>query len=166
MVNINWTIFWQVINFLVLLWLLKRYLYGPITEILDKRSQKIENDLTEAETKKREAEDLRDKYEAELKKARKEAQDIIEEAEKRGRRKAREIITEAKKEAERIKESKLYEVNQAKKEALKEVRKELASLSLLIAGKLIQEKLDQSKHEALINQYIQELDQQRLGDLK
>ncbi|MDI3547301.1 MAG: F-type H+-transporting ATPase subunit b [Halanaerobiales bacterium] len=166
MVNINWTIFWQVINFLVLLWLLKRYLYGPITEILDKRSQKIENDLTEAETKKREAEDLRDKYEAELKKARKEAQDIIEEAEKRGRRKAREIITEAKKEAERIKESKLYEVNQAKKEALKEVRNELASLSLLIAGKLIQEKLDQGKHEALINQYIQELDQQRLGDLK
>ncbi len=165
MVNINWTIIWEVINFLILLWLLKRYLYGPISQILKKRSQKIENDLGQAEEEKRQAAELKEKYEAELKKARKKAQSIIDKAEVRGNKRAKEIIAEAKEEADRIKENKLKEISRAKKEALNELRNETGTMSLLIAGKLLKENLDRSKHEALINQYIKELDRKKIGDL-
>lgn len=166
MVNINTTMVWEIINFLVLLWLLKRYLYGPITEMLQQRSQKIDSDLEQAEQKKQEAEELKQEYEKELKGARNKAQEMIEEAEARGKKKARQIIKEAGEEADQIKENKLKEIEQAKKDAVNELRSEVASISLLIAGKLIREKLDQQKHEDLINQYIQNLDREQLGEVQ
>ncbi len=166
MVEINSTLLWQVINFLVLLWLLKRYLYGPITEMLDKRSQKINNDLDEAEKRKSDAQELKEKYETELRNARQEAQEIIEQAEDRGKRRAKEIINQAQDEAEKIKENKLAEIEQAKKEALVELRNEVASISLLAAGKIIKEQIDKKKHEQLINQYIEDLNSKKLGEVK
>jgi len=166
LVEINSTLLWQVINFLVLLWLLKRYLYGPITEMLDKRSQKINNDLDEAEKRKSDAQELKEKYETELRNARQEAQEIIEQAEDRGKRRAKEIINQAQDEAEKIKENKLAEIEQAKKEALVELRNEVASISLLAAGKIIKEQIDKKKHEQLINQYIEDLNSKKLGEVK
>ena len=166
MVEINSTLVWQIINFLVLLWLLKRYLYGPITEMIDKRSQKINDDLDEAENRKKEAQELKEKYEMELKNARQQAQEIIEEAENRGKKQAREIIDRAREDAEKVKENKLAEVEQARKEAVAELRNEVASISMLLAGKIIKEQMDYKKHEQLINQYIDDLNRDKLGEVK
>jgi len=166
LVEINSTLVWQIINFLVLLWLLKRYLYGPITEMIDKRSQKINDDLDEAENRKKEAQELKEKYEMELKNARQQAQEIIEEAENRGKKQAREIINRARADAEKVKENKLAEVEQARKEAVAELRNEVASISMLLAGKIIKEQMDHKKHEQLINQYIEDLNRDKLGEVK
>lgn len=166
MVNINSTILWQVINFLVLLWLLKRYLYGPITEMLKSRAKRIEDDLDYAEKTKEEAEDLKRKYDNQLTGARDKAQQIVEDAEGRAKRKARDIIKEAEKKAENIKENKMKEIEQAKKEAVEQLRNEVASISLLAASKLIQEKMDQEKHKQLIKNYIAKLDKNKLGELQ
>ncbi len=166
MVEINSTFVWQVINFLVLLWLLKKYLYGPITEMLDKRSQKVKNDLDEAEKRKKEAEELKEKYKAELKNARNEAGKIIENAESKAKDRAREITEQARKDAEKIKEDKLAEIERAKKEAVTELRDEVAAISLLAAGKIIKEQINREKHEQLIKQYIESLDREKLGEIK
>lgn len=166
MVNINTTMLWQVINFLVLLWLLKRYLYGPITEMLKKRAARIEGDLNAAAEERKEAEKLNEEYEAQLKTARSKSQEIVEDAETRAKKKAREIIKEAEKKAENIKKNKMAEIEQAKKEALAQLRNEVASISLLAASKLIQEKMDQEKHRQLIKNYIAKLDKNKLGELQ
>lgn len=166
MVSINSTMVWEIINFLVLLWLLKKFLYGPITQILQERSQKIEGDIEQAEKKKEEAEKSKQEYEAELREARDKAQEIIEEAEVRGKKKAKKIIGEAEEEAEQIRENKMKEIEQAKKDARDELRTEVSSISLLVAGKFIQDKLDQEKHEKLIKQYISNLDREKLGEVK
>ena len=134
--------------------------------MLDKRSQKINNDLDEAEKRKSDAQELKEKYETELRNARQEAQEIIEQAEDRGKRRAKEIINQAQDEAEKIKENKLAEIEQAKKEALVELRNEVASISLLAAGKIIKEQIDKKKHEQLINQYIEDLNSKKLGEVK
>lgn len=165
MVTIDSRIIWEIINFLVLLWLLKKFLYRPITEILDKRSQKIKEDLESAKRSKEEAAQLKKEYEKELKQAREKAQQIIEEAEKRAREKADGIINEAKREAEGVKERNLQEIAQAKADARDELRKEVLSLSLMVASKFMREKLDQSSHEDLINQYINNLDSEKLGEM-
>ncbi|MFW6022007.1 MAG: F0F1 ATP synthase subunit B [Halanaerobiaceae bacterium] len=166
MVSINSTLFWQVFNFAVLLFLLTKYLYGPITNMLKNRAQKIENNLNNAESIKEEAEELKRKYESRLKSARDEAQQIVENAENRAKRKAREIIKEAEKKAENIKENKMKEIEQAKKDAVEQLRNEVASISLMAASKLMQEKMDQEKHKQFIQNYIAKLDKNKLGDLK
>ena len=166
MVNINSTMLWEVINFLVLLWLLKKYLYKPMTDMLDKRKNRIESDLEEAKQKKKEAEELKEKYENELKNAREKAQEIVEEAENRGKEKAEEIVEKAREDAERVKERNMEEIAQAKEEALDELRNEVASISLMTASKFLKEKLDEEKHKELVNNYIENLDEKKLGEAK
>jgi len=166
LVSINSTILWQAINFFILLWLLSKYLYKPITDMLKSRSQQIEGDLDHAENVRKEAEKLKKEYEDQLKGARDKAQQIVEDAETRAKRKARDIVKEAEKKAENIKDNKMKEIEQAKKEAVEQLRNEVASISLLAASKLIQEKMDQEKHKQLIQNYIAKLDKNKLGELQ
>lgn len=166
MVNINTTMLWEVINFFVLLWLLKRFLYEPMTNMLDERKNKIESDLEKAKEKKKEAKKLKQKYENELKNARQEAQEIVENAEERGKEKAEKIVEKAREDAQRIKERNEAEIAQAKEEALSELRTEVSSISIMVASRFLQEKLDEEEHKELINQYIEDLDAKKLGEAK
>lgn len=166
MIDINWTMVWEVINFLVLMWLLIRYFYKPVTEVLDKRSEKIAGDLKTAADNKEEARKLKEKYEAELGKAREKAQEIIEEAEQRSKERAVEIINNAKKEASRIQEKNLEEVQRAKEEARAQLKQEIAAMSLLVAGKYIQGQMQKEQQEKLIEKFINSLDRGKLGEVK
>jgi F-type H+-transporting ATPase subunit b len=164
LININWTILWEVINFLVLMWLLKYYLYGPVTEILNQRSNLIRNEIKEAEEKNIEAGRLREQYRKELKEIKIKARSILEEAEIKAGNRSREIIREARRETEIIKQKERQELEKAKKEALMNLKNEVVAISLLIAGKIIQENIDQKRHEELIKQYIEKLGQERIGE--
>jgi len=164
LININWTILWEVINFLVLMWLLKHYLYGPVTEILNQRSNLISNEIKEAEEKNIEAERLREQYRKELKEIKLKARSILEEAEIKAGEKSREIIREAKKETEIIRQKEIQEIEKAKREALMDLKNEVVAISLLIASKIIQENIDKKRHEELIKQYIEKLGQERSGE--
>lgn len=165
MININWTLVWNVINFLILMYLLKRFLYQPLLDVLDKRSAKIAGDLQAAETSREEALELKKKYEAEIAKARERAQEIIEEAEERGKERAREIIKAAKEEAGRIRERNLEEIELAREEASRQLKEEIATISLLVAGKYLQEQLQKEQQIKIIEKYINSLDRGKLGEL-
>ncbi len=166
MVDLNITMLWEVVNFLVLMYLLKRFLYKPVTEMLDSRRQKIKGDLEQARRQKEEAHRLKEQHQRELNEARQKAQQIIDEAEDRGEERAQEIIAEAQDEAERIKERNLAEIEQARQEAADELRREVASISMMVASKFLREKLDEEEHEELIQQYIEDLESARLGEAK
>ena len=166
LVNINATMFWEVLNFFILLFLLRRFLYTPIKDMLDSRAAQINGDLDEAEKMKSEAADLKAQYEQKLKDARSEAQKIIDNAETRANKRAKNIIKEAEEKAEKVKEKKMEEIEQMRKETMAEMRNKIASFTVLAAGQLIQEQLDEEKHEVMINQFIDELDSDKLGEIK
>src|SRR6056297_1255653 len=94
---------WHLINFFVLMFLLRKYLYDPIKDILDQRAAQINGDLDDAEEQKKEAEELKAEYKQKLKNAHSEAQEIIDNAESRANKKAKDIINEAEKRAEKEK---------------------------------------------------------------
>ncbi len=165
MIDLNTTFIWQLVNFFVLLFLLRKFLYGPVTEMLDKRSSKIESDLEEARRQKEEAKELKEQRQQELKEARQKAQKIINEAEERGEERAEEIINEAEEEAARIKERRMAEIEQARQEAADELRREVSSISLQVAGKFLQQELDREDQEKIIESYLEELDEVQLGEL-
>ncbi|MCF8008207.1 MAG: F0F1 ATP synthase subunit B [Halanaerobiales bacterium] len=166
MVEINTTLLWQVINFLVLLWLLKRYLYGPIKEILDKRENMIKSEINEAEERHQEAIELKEEYKAELKRAQDKSSDIIDKAEQRARERAKEIINQAKEKANKIEIDKLQEIKQAKVKARKEIRDQFTEVTLMAAAKMIGQEIDKRKHEDLMSEYIDKIDKKKLGDVQ
>jgi F-type H+-transporting ATPase subunit b len=157
---------WQLVNFFVLLFLLRKFLYSPIKEMLDKRAAQINGDLDDAEARRKEAEELKAKYEQKLKDARGEAQEIVDNAETRANKKAKDIINKAEERAENLKAKKLEEIEQAKKEAAAELRDSIADYTVLAANKLIQEQLDQKTHQKMIMDFIDQLDEEKLGELQ
>jgi len=166
LVNINTTMLWQLINFFVLLFLLRKFLYSPIKDMLDQRAAQINGDLDDAEARRKEAEELKAKYEQKLKDARGEAQEIVDNAETRANKKAKDIINKAEERAENLKAKKLEEIEQAKKEAAAELRDSIADYTVLAANKLIQEQLDQKTHQKMIMDFIDQLDEEKLGELQ
>jgi F-type H+-transporting ATPase subunit b len=157
---------WQLVNFFVLLFLLRKFLYSPIKNMLDQRAAQINGDLDDAEARREEAEELKAEYEQKLKNARSEAQEIVDNAETRANKKAKDIINKAEERAENLKAKKLEEIEQAKKEAAAELRDSIADYTVLAANKLIQEQLDEDKHQQMIMDFIDQLDKEKLGELQ
>ena len=166
MVNINTTMLWQLVNFFILLFLLRKFLYSPIKGMLDRRADQINGDLDSAEARRKEAEELKAEYEQKLKNAHSEAQEIVDNAETRANKKAKNIINEAEEKAENLKAKKLEEIEQAKKEAAAELRDSVADYTVLAANKLIREQLDEDKHQQMIMDFIDQLDKEKLGELQ
>ena len=144
-------------SFLLLIFLVKKYAWGNLTNILDERAEKISSDIDGAEAARKKAEELASKREAELAGSRSEAKTIIENAKGTAEKSKADILAEAKLEAGRLKEKANQEIAQNKADALQSVKGEVADLTVSLAGKIISQNLDSHAHKELIDQYIDQL---------
>jgi F-type H+-transporting ATPase subunit b len=154
--GINYTLVAQIINFIILLIFLRLVVYKPIVNILEQRQQYIASNVAAAEEDRKQAEALRQQYLAEMQKAREEAQAIIQQATKAGEEKAQEIVEAAKAEAQRIKESALEEIAREKEKAVAELRDQVATLSILVAQKIINQTITPEIQHSLVQEFIKE----------
>jgi F-type H+-transporting ATPase subunit b len=151
----------QLVIFLILLALLKKFAWKPLMGIMKQREEHISNEINAAEASSLEAKKLLEEQRALLKEARSEAQVLIENAKKQGDVQRDEIITIARTEAERIKESAKLEIEQQKEKAVAAIREQVASLSVLIASKVIEKEITAANQDQLINDYIKEAGEKR-----
>ncbi|MCM3179208.1 F0F1 ATP synthase subunit B [Cytobacillus horneckiae] len=154
-------ILFQLAMFLILLTLIKKFAWGPLMGIMTQREEHIANEITAAEESRVEAKKLLEEQKALLKEARTEAQAMIESAKKQGEVQREEIITTARSESDRMKESAKLEIEQQKELAVAAIREQVASLSVLVASKVIEKELSAADQEKLINEYIQEAGEKR-----
>jgi len=154
-------ILFQLIMFIILLVLLKIFAWKPLMGIMKQREDHISNEIEAAEKSRIEANKLLEEQRSLLKEARQEAQTLIENAKKQGDISREEIITIARGEAERIKEAAKLEIEQQKEKAVAALKEQVASLSVLIASKVIEKELSAADQEKLINDYIQEAGEKR-----
>ena len=151
--------FWvlaSIVNFLVILYLLRRYLWGPILTVLANRAEKIREGLAMAEAARAEREKMKAEVERLLADARREAQAISERTTKAAEAAAADIRTQAKAEADRIRERGREEAKQLHDQALAQLRSELANMVVLAASRVLGRELDADKHRALIEQSLDE----------
>ncbi|PKM47927.1 MAG: ATP synthase F0 subunit B [Firmicutes bacterium HGW-Firmicutes-8] len=152
---------WQVANFLVLLFLLKKFAYKPILNMLDERKKSIEDAINNAETAKNEAEKMRKEYEARLAEAKQDAQDIIAKATKLGEEIKKDIVTTAQNEATKAIQRAQEEITREKAQAIAALRDEVAILAVMAAGKILGKAITAADHEKLVKDFVAEV-----GDLK
>lgn len=155
------TLIFALINFFILLFCLKKFLYKPLFNMLDERASTIAKNVDEAEQARNEANALKAEYEASLKEAQTKAQEIIQNANKLGEETRAEIVAKAKEEALRASEKAREEINREKEQALKDLRAEVADLAVDAAGKIIGRSVTVADHENLVNEFIKEV-----GDAK
>ncbi|MFO8102122.1 MAG: F0F1 ATP synthase subunit B [Dehalococcoidia bacterium] len=153
--GITWTGFVaQLVCFLVLLVILSKFAYKPLQRMLDERSARIKAGLEKSEEAERYAIEMDEAIKSEREAARKEGQELIAQAKETAELRREEYIAQAKQEAEALLERARSEIQLEKDQALEELRAQFADLTILAAGKVINEELDKEKHRRLIEEVL------------
>jgi F-type H+-transporting ATPase subunit b len=148
------TVFVQFLCFLVLFWLFKRFLWGPILSILDQRQTEVETMYRLAEEARDGAINARKEYEAKLARSQEEARQHINEAMKQATALKEEIVANARAESERIVAAGQEAVRQEAEKAMVALRDEVARLAVGAAGEIVRRNLDEDAHRALVDDFI------------
>ena len=147
----------QAVGFLILLFVLKKYLFGKISAMLKERSEGVKNEYTKIENDKAEAERLRIEYQRKVSDAETEAVKRIQEAVNEGSRVSEEIIKHAKEEIELMKVKAQEGIDLERKKALAEIRNQVVTLSLLASSRLIRQSISAQTAEKLVDDFIEEI---------
>lgn len=146
---------------LVLYFGLRKLLYKPVSESLNARKEKIQNDLDGAKTAREEAFVLKSGYENKILDAKKESQEIIEHGRKRGEEVKEDIILEAKNEADNILEKARKEIEIERDKALLDVKMQAGEMAVLLASKIIEKNVDMASQQDLIDNFVNEVGTQK-----
>lgn len=153
--EIHWDIFiTHTIGFLVTLWILKKFAWGPLLGLLDERREKIKSEFQKIEDDRADVEKLTAEYEAKLREIENERRAALTEAINEGKKVAEEIKVTAHKEATQIVEKAKSELDRDVAKAKVQLKNDMVAMTLNAAGKIIDEKLDDDKHRQLISNFI------------
>lgn len=154
--------FWTIAVFLVLLFLLRKFAWGPLLTALEERQAGIRKSLDDADKAKRELAEVQTKASALIGKARMEADAILSEARADGVRIRQDLRDLAQKEAEAITRNAQQQIQLERDRAVTELRQEAVDLSVLIASKLVRRNLTREDNAALIEDALQQVDSTRI----
>jgi F-type H+-transporting ATPase subunit b len=149
---------WTVVCFGVTFYVLKRYAFGRIQEMIDERRERIRQSIEEADRARVEARKLLEEHRALIGKAKAQAEEILSEARKVGESQRDRVKTEIEEDRQRRLEETRRQIEQATQQALDEIRNEVASLSLLAAEKITRKSLTGPDQKRLIDEALAEID--------
>ena len=147
----------QVVNFLVLLWVLRRFAYRPMLEFLEKRTKRIESGLRDAKRAAEKLSEIEAKEREVLEEARKESAAIVARARESAERIADKVMIESREESERILIETRKKVDAERESMRAEMKRELAGLVLLATEKVLAEKLKGADDTVLIRKAVEKL---------
>ncbi|MBO4505149.1 MAG: F0F1 ATP synthase subunit B [Lachnospiraceae bacterium] len=135
--------------------LIKKFLFKPIREMLAKRQELADEKLRVAEADKTAAEELKATYEKSMEQARDKANELLASAQKTAASQSDEIIRAANEQAVAIKSKAEADIAQERRKAVNELKGEIGSMAMEIAGKVIEREISEKDHEKLIDEFIE-----------
>jgi len=155
---------WTIVAFLITLFVLKRYAFGPIQKMLDDRREHIRRSIEEADNARDEARKLLEEHRALIGQARSDAEGIIAEARKTRESMEQRMREETEAERQRRLEETRREIAAETQRALEQIRSEVADLTLEATSIVVGKKLDADRDRELISEAIGSLDFSRLEE--
>lgn len=156
-----YSIGFQLISTLVLCLILTLLLYKPVLQALNKRKEKIETQISDAQSKFTQADALKFEYELKLADIEKEKGEILSQARVRAKENEAQIISQAKQEAEAIKNRAILDIQREEEKAKAEIKAQIIEVSSLLAAKFIAKNINSAEQDKLIEDAIKDL-----GDVK
>jgi F-type H+-transporting ATPase subunit b len=157
---------WTIICFLIALYVLKRYAFGPIQKMIDDRREQIRRSIEEADNARAEARKLLEEHRSLMNEARSEAEQILTEARKTRESMEQRMREETEAERQRRLEETRREIAAETGRALEQIRSEVADLTLEATSIVVGKKLDSDRDRELISQAIGSLDFSKLEEQK
>lgn len=156
--GIEWqSLLFQAINFAVLLYVLKRFVYTPLTKVLEARRKRVEESITKAEQIDKELEQAHATRDGIVAKADTEAHSIREQAMADAEKIRTQKVAETRDEIQGLLDSARAQIKEEKEQALSSVRAEAANLVILASEKVLRARLDESHDKELVDRSVKEL---------
>ena len=157
-VGVNfWTALFILLNTLIIFFVAKKFLFVPVTKIIEKRQQEIDDMYTQADTARETAVKLQSEYEDKLSQATATSERLVKEATVRAQGREEEIIRQANERADAILTKASADIAQEKKKALNDAKDEISVIALAIAGKVVGRELNAEDQSKLVDSFIEEL---------
>jgi len=157
-VGVNlWTALFVLLNTLIIFFVGKKFLFGPVMKIISDRQKEIDDLYANADAAKSQAEELEQQYKEKLAVASETGERIVKEAVARGQNREEEILRQANAEAAAIRDKAALDIAQEKKKAINEAKDEISGIAMAIAEKVVCRELNEKDHADLVDRFINEL---------
>ena len=158
MLNINWsTLLFQILNFVVMVFVLWRFLFKPVIKILDERSSRVTRALEDAEQREREAQDLRVEYEEKLAQGQEQVIVMRQQAQEELAQTKSQILDETRQEITAIRDKAQAEIEESRQQAIYQHRHELGRLVTALSARMIRESTGETFQKASIEKFVDQL---------
>lgn len=155
--NINMTFFGQMISFSLLIWFTMKFIWPPMNRAIEERQKKIADGLAAAERSQHDLAQAQQSVDAALREARAKANEVIDQAHQRANQIIEQAKTDAMVEATRQKAMADAEIVAAQNRAREDLRKQVSSLAVSGAEKLLRREIDANAHKALLDELAAQL---------
>ncbi|MBQ8372587.1 MAG: F0F1 ATP synthase subunit B [Clostridia bacterium] len=157
-VGVNlWTMIFAWVNLLILYLVLKKILFKPVRKMIETRQKEVDDMYTDAEESKTAANEMKTEYEAKLRDAETESEEILRSAQRRAQLKEEEILRDAREQAQRTLDRAEEQVELEKKRAINEVKDEVSEMAIGIAAAVIERDISEDEHRELIDSFIDKM---------
>ena len=157
-------IVWTWIIFFILLFVLRKWAWGPILGALEAREKRIQDALDDASRERVEASKLLNEQRKLLDESRDQAQQIIVDGRKAGERLKGDIVDEARKQAGQVVDNAREDIERERDHALEMLRREAVDLSISAAGRVLNKEIDSDENRRLVEDYLEGLAAESSGD--
>lgn len=152
-----WTALFVLLNTIALFLVMKRYLYGPIMEMIKTRQDEIDRLYLDADAARTGALAMEAEYKEKLDQAMQTGDQLVKEAMQRGQRRQEEILRQANAEAAAMLDKAAEDIAREKKKAINDAKDEISGIAIAIAEKVVCRELNEKDHADLVDSFINEL---------
>ena len=149
----------QIVNFILLLAILRLIAYKPILNMLEARKQKIQESLEYAERVKRDAAEQQKQFDQKVEETRREAQAAAAAAAQVGEKEREAILAQARADAAKLIEQAKGQIEYERKQMMSDLREQVVRLSLLAAQQIVSQSLDDQAHRQLVSDFLAQTDE-------
>ena len=155
--SLNMTFFGQMLSFAILIWVTMKFIWPPLNRAIEERQQKIAEGLAAAERSQKDLAQAQDQVDAALREARSKANEVIDQAHQRANQIIEQAKNEAVAEANRQKALAEAEIEAAANRAREDLRRQVSTLAVAGAERLLRREIDASAHKALLDELATEI---------
>lgn len=159
-VNI-WNILVALLNLLLLYMILKKFLFKPVTKVMNERQAQVTAIYADAESDRQAAAEMKQEYETRMASAREEADGLVRTAVQTAQRKSDSIIADANHQAAHLKQKAENEIQLEKKQMLSDVKTEISDLAVTIASRIMEREVNAKDHAQFVDQFIENVGEQQ-----
>lgn len=143
-----------IVNFLILVVILKIILFKPVNNVIENRRKEITDTIEKTETDKKKAEEYKLESENLVKTSKLEGKNIVENYKDKAEKVSKEIINDSHEEANRIMDRAKKEIEREREKAADEIKTETINLAIELSKKALEESIDEVKHRQIIEDFI------------